>query len=303
MELAPLGASLNLLRSLARWSHAARAAEATALDSFSKSLADPPSRNAVDGDGEVIERRGNPDRLGELVDHGKVGPGPNDCNVIKHKGSPGDDHGYVVIGGKTHPTDMLTVALDKDISGIEAPELVEAGAENYFADAWKAGREQAARAHGLRVDEIPRDFIALAVNSQNERSQDRLHIHADRLDPELGKQLKQRLGRGDFARGTWAPVEAVQGHQYRALWVEGEDLQVNPFKIVYDQLVAEHGEQYARTHMGQHSIAVVAQTDPNGRPGFLIIDGRHGSDPAQAGGPHDSGSAEEWLMSHANTPR
>lgn len=59
--------------------------------------------------------------------------------------------------------------------------------------------------------------------------------------------------------------------------------------------MSEHGEEYARTHMGQHSIAVVGETDANGRPGFLILDGRYG--------PQGSGSAEEWLLGHANSPR
>jgi hypothetical protein len=69
---------------------------------------------------------------------------------------------------------------------------------------------------------------------------------------------------------------------------------------VHDQLVLERGEVYANTHMGQHSIAVVPETDASGRKGFLIIDGRYGHD--STSGLHDSGSAEEWLIGHANAP-
>jgi len=302
MELTPL----SLLRTLALAGAASLARSACPAQlpptepQDSVSLA---SRIARDGDGELIVRRGNPDKLGQLVDHGKPGAGPDDLKLLQPQG----ERGFAVISGKTHPTDMLTVPLSP-IPGIESPELVQPGAENYFADAWKHGREQAAKARGLDLNQLPRDAIALAVNSQNERSQDRLHIHADLLDPELGQQLKQQVVQGDFTQGQWALVKPVHGHQYRALWVEGEDLKANPFKLVHDQLVSENGggskgEEYARSHMGQHSIAVVAESDANGRPGFLILDGRHGRDPKQPQGPCDSGSAEEWLMNHADTPR
>ena len=149
-----------------------------------------------------------------------------------------------------------------------------------FADARKDGRAKTAESLGVNVDQVPRNHIALAVNSQGGRSQDRLHIHADRLDPELGKQLKEQFDEGKIGTDHWSNLKPINGgHQYRAAWVEGADLSKNPIQIVHDQLAAEHGEEYARTHMGQHTIAVVAETDANGKPGFLVIDGRYGSDP------------------------
>ena len=77
----------------------------------------------------------------------------------------------------------------------------------------------------------------------------------------------------------------------------------NPFQLVHDQLAVEHGEEYARTHMGQHTLAVVGETDAHGKPGFIILDGRYGSDPGLPTGPHHSASAEEWLLGHGNTQR
>ncbi|MBX3170213.1 MAG: CDP-diacylglycerol diphosphatase [Candidatus Eremiobacteraeota bacterium] len=256
-----------------------------------------PTRTTVDADGAVIHRYGNPDRLGRLADQARLGTGPDDARVINR------EHGYVVMAGKDHPTDHLTVPT-APISGVESPELTGPDAENYFADAWKDGRRQTAESLGTTVDQLPREAIALAVNSQGGRSQDRLHIHADRLDPELGAQLKEQLESGGVISDQWTLLKPIHGdHQYRALWVEGSELSQNPFQLVHDQLVAEHGEEYARTHMGQHSLAVVGQTDANGRPGFVILDGRYGSDPSLPNGPHDSASAEEWLLGHANTRR
>ena len=124
---------------------------------------------------------------------------------------------------------------------------------------------------------------------------------------KLGQQLKQQVDKGDTVTDHWTNVKPVNGPQYRALWVDGADLKENPFQLVRDQVTAEHGggkagEEYALRHMGQHSIAVVGETDAKGRPGFVTIDGRFGRDPSLRNGPHDSGAAEEWLFGHGNAP-
>ena len=270
---------------------------------------DKVSKYFIDGDGNLIVRNGDSDRLGRLVDKGEVGNGPDQCKVLHHEaGADGEEHGYAVIPSKGHPTSLLTVALG-DVTGIEDSDLYDDDDDNYFADAWENVRQVTAKSLGYEnVDDLPHDGMALAVNSQNERSQDRLHIHADKLDPELGKQLKDKLDHGEFSSKKWTNVDPGNGHQYRAIWVDGANLDnINPFKIVRDKVVAEHGggafgEEYARTHMGQHSILVVPQTDANGRKGFLIIDGRAGHDAGRPGGPHDSGHAEEWLIGRGGGP-
>jgi len=192
----------------------------------SVTLTKQPTRTVVDADGTVIERYGDPDRLGRIVDHCKVGTGQDDAKIINH------EHGYAVLSGKDIPSDHLTVPL-APITGVEDPRLTQPGAENYFADAWKDGRLKAAEALGTTPAQLSRDAIALTVNSQGGRSQDRLHIHADRLDPKLGQELKDQLEHGLIAGDHWTNVKPIHGdHQYRALWVEGNDLQQNPFQLV-----------------------------------------------------------------------
>ena len=308
MDVSSLKVPFALLRGLAAvgGSALATAAARSEAPKDSVSLSAKPTRTVIDADCNVIERHGDPDRLGRLVDHFKLGSGADDCRVIHKNPTPHGEHGYVVMAGKDMPSDHLTVPL-APITGTESPELTQPGAENYFADAWKDGRQKTAEFLGTTADQLPRNAIALAVNSQGGRSQDRLHIHADRLDPKLGGQLKEQLEHGQVVREHWTNLEPVNGHHYRALWVDGADLTQNPFQLVHDQLAAEHGggqagERYALTHMGQHSLAVVGETDSQGKPGFIIIDGRYGNDPYLPNGPHNSGSAEEWLLGHANTP-
>ena len=78
---------------------------------------------------------------------------------------------------------------------------------------------------------------------------------------------------------------------------------MNPIRLLFEKLVAEHGggkegQAYARAHMREHSIAVVPQTDAQGKNGFLILVGSHHLDRSQPEAPHDSGHAEEWLIGH-----
>lgn len=312
MDVSPLRSPVTLLRALMVLGAAglAEAGTAAAQPVDGVVLSSPGQKIAYqikDGDGNLIVRPGDPTRLGRLVDHCQVGDGPNDCRLIQHKPGPQGEQGYAVMAGKDLKTDHLTVPL-APISGIEAPILSQDGVENYFADAWKDGRRKAAEASGSHPELLPRNAIALAVNSQNCRSQDRLHIHADRLDPKWGGLVHDELAQGHLSQGQWTLLKPVDGHQYRATWVAGQELQANPFQLVHDQLVAEHGggqqgQAYAGTHMGQHSIAVIGETDAQGRPGFVIVDGRFGSDPKLPQGPHHSGSAEEWLLGHGDSPR
>lgn len=287
----------------------AAAAPATAaphnpIDTYTQTQTPAPNTYSfADGDGNVIVRHGDSGRLGRLVDKCEIAQGPADCRLVHQNVTPDGDRGYTVLVGKDIRTDHLTVPF-APITGVESPDLIKPGAENYFADAWKDGRASAAKDLGTTTDALPRDAIALAVNSQDGRSQDRLHIHADRLDPALAQQLKSENVSGD----GWTDLKPIHGnHQYRAHWVAGTDLKANPFLIVHDQVVAEHGggrvgEAYALKHMGQHSIAVVGETNAQGQAGFLILDGRYGQDSSLSGGPHNSGSAEEWLQGHADAP-
>jgi CDP-diacylglycerol diphosphatase len=73
------------------------------------------------------------------------------------------------------------------VSGIESPLLLQADAPDYWAAAWQA-RQWMARLHG---SVLPREAVALTVNSQWGRSQNQLHIHVSCVRPELPARLQQ----------------------------------------------------------------------------------------------------------------
>jgi len=77
--------------------------------------------------------------------------------------------------------------IDSQITGIESPILLDPGARDYFADAWRARyliEERAERS-------LPPDWVSLAVNSMAARSQNQLHIHIDCLRADVHQSLAQ----------------------------------------------------------------------------------------------------------------
>lgn len=160
--------------------------------------------------------------------------------------------------------------------GVESPELLDPREPNYFALAW----EQRARAQGGADD-----AVGLAVNSRYGRSQEQLHIHIDRLRPELVQALRTLPAR--------LPADATlawRGHVYRVSAQDG--LVPSPFAVAAGLWGAQTQAERARI-----TIAVVAQPAASApaapSPGrFLVLSGR--ADPWHL----DRGHAEELLVDH-----
>ncbi len=167
------------------------------------------------------------------------------------------------------------------IAGIESPEILAPDAPNYFADAWDA-RPYLYQALGRTV---PRDDIALAINSVAGRSQDQLHIHVDCVRPDVQQTL-----RNDAAAigNTWAPlVVGPYGHHYWAMWLPGDELGANnPFRLL------AQGVPGAAADMGDRTLVVIGSSRANGAAGFVILE-----DQVDRAG-HDIANGEE-LLDHA----
>ena len=74
---------------------------------------------------------------------------------------------------------MLAIPTRK-ITGIEDPQMLAPDAPPVFADGWKAKTLVEARLGGRT---LPREAVALAINSQYARSQEQLHVHVDCVPP------------------------------------------------------------------------------------------------------------------------
>jgi CDP-diacylglycerol pyrophosphatase len=145
------------------------------------------------------------------------------------------------------------------VTGIESPELLAPDAPNYFADAWRARSFVDERA-GFT---LPRDWVSLAINSEDARTQDQLHIHVDCVRADVAEALAVHA---DAVGPAWAPFPVpLVGDEYSAIAVEGEDIDVNPFQLLADGIAG------AREDMGRQTLVVVGAYLPGGRPGFVIL--------------------------------
>jgi CDP-diacylglycerol pyrophosphatase len=173
--------------------------------------------------------------------------------------SAGEDRGYAVLKDLVGPTQFLLIPTGR-ITGVESPSILEPDATNYFAAAWRARTFVDERA-GMT---LPRDWVSLAINSEQGRSQNQLHIHVDCVRADVNEAL---IDHGSEIGTRWAPFPVpLANHRYSAIAVRGENLDgVNPFTLLAD------GVAGARSDMGDQTLVVVGWTDGDGQPGFVVL--------------------------------
>jgi CDP-diacylglycerol pyrophosphatase len=184
--------------------------------------------------------------------------------------------GYAILKDLHGATQLLLIPTDR-ITGIEAPELVAPGAKNYWQDAWRARRIFQVRA----PRPVPREDLALAINSKYGRSQNQLHIHIDcvRADVRLALDSNEdRIG------PAWSELDFdLAGHRYRGRRLEGADLgPSDPFKLLAE-------DPRARADMGRETLVVIGATFHGGKPGFVLLGDR--ADPTSG----DIGHGEDLI--------
>lgn len=185
--------------------------------------------------------------------------------------------GYAVLKDIRGRTQLLLIPTAR-VSGIDSPLILAANSPNYWRAAWEAVAIFEKRARR----DVPRDDIALAINSIYGRSQDQLHIHIDCVRREVRDTLRANLA-GIGPR--WARLDVnLAGQRYRAMRLDGPDLGArDPFKLL------ARGDPAARADMGLETLAVVGATFEGKTPGYILLAGR--ADPAG----RDLGSGEDLL--------
>jgi CDP-diacylglycerol pyrophosphatase len=171
----------------------------------------------------------------------------------------GEANGHAVLKDLVGPLQFLLIPTRR-VTGIESPEILAPDAPNYFAAAWRARsfvEENAGRT-------LPRDWLSLAINSEQARTQTQLHIHVDCLRADVHEALVQHSS-AVGPEWTEFPVP-LAGHRYDAIAVGGGDLdEVNPFVLLAD------GVPGARTDMGDQTLVVVGAVHADGSPGFIVL--------------------------------
>ena len=199
----------------------------------------------------------NPDALWHII-HDQCAPDmaanhkPAPCEAVDPAG------GYAVLKDLHGATQLLLIPTDR-ITGIDDPLILAPGAKNYWQDAWSARPIFQRRAPHL----VPREDLALAINSKFGRSQNQLHIHIDCVRPDVRAALKaseSRIG------ASWAALDIdLAGRRYRARRLDGADFGgANPFRLLAE-------DPQARADMGRETLVAVGMTFAGGKPGFILL--------------------------------
>ncbi|HEY1864848.1 MAG TPA: CDP-diacylglycerol diphosphatase [Roseiarcus sp.] len=190
------------------------------------------------------------------VPHMEADLGPKPCERVDLAG--GVDQGVAILKDRVGVAQMLAIPTRR-ITGIEDPQMLERTAPKVFAAAWSAKGLIEARLKR----ELPREAIAIAVNSKWARSQEQLHLHVDCVARSVVAALADyRAALDDQWRAMSVPLA---GSTYFARRIVSADLSdVAPVKILAD------GVEGARAHMDVYSLAAVGATF-DGKPGFILL--------------------------------
>ncbi|MBO0881093.1 MAG: CDP-diacylglycerol diphosphatase [Mycobacterium sp.] len=132
------------------------------------------------------------------------------------------------------------------VTGIEDPALQEPTSPNYLQDAWAA---RTLLTSGLN-NRLREPDIVLAINSQNSRDQDQLHIHISCASRATAEALKT-VDAAEY--GGWKPLSTqLNGQTYQALAVTADTLKSkNLFHDVYAKVIGDDSK------MEDASVALV----------------------------------------------
>lgn len=176
--------------------------------------------------------------------------------------TPDAKRGYVIFKDRNGPLHFLLIPTAK-IDGIESKVLQQSDSTDYLYQAWVA-RHYLAQQAGKPIS---REMVSLAVNSAYGRSQEQLHIHIACVKPEIQAQLGSQIE--NFSE-KWSSVPyGINGHHYIARTLTESQLrEINPFQ----RLAMEVSD--AADNMEKYGLALVAYTDYNDRPMYLLLANR-----------------------------
>lgn len=172
---------------------------------------------------------------------------PAPCEKVDLKG------GYVLVPSVGDAEELLLVPTLR-IGGIEDARLLDPQIPNYWADAWTERANLTVHARP-----VPDDWVGLAVNSAQSRTQDQLHIHIDCIKSSTYDALRSsQIG------SNWGMIEPLRGQHYWARYVDAADFRsISAFRIV---AAAVGGSSQAMAHQ-----TIVAVSANGGVPGFYIL--------------------------------
>jgi CDP-diacylglycerol pyrophosphatase len=186
----------------------------------------------------------------------KTNGSPAPCESVDI--SSGEDNGVAILKDIVGVAQFLAIPTRR-ITGIEASEILDPSAPNYWRAAWAARGAMETRLG----KPLPREAVGLAINSSRARSQDQLHIHIDCLSPDIRATLGVHLG--EISTDWRALAFDLKGRRYDARRVDSADLaDVAPFRLLAD------GDPSASGAMADETLVAIGATFETG-PGFILL--------------------------------
>jgi CDP-diacylglycerol pyrophosphatase len=186
----------------------------------------------------------------------KANGSPAPCETVDV--SSGEDNGVAILKDIVGVAQFLAIPTRR-VTGIEAPEILDPSAPNYWRAAWAARRAMETRLGKT----LPREAVGLAINSARARSQDQLHIHIDCLSPEVRSTLAAHLSE---MSNDWRLLSFdLKGRRYDARRLDSDDLaDVAPFHLLAD------GDPGASNAMADETLVAIGATF-DAVPGFILL--------------------------------
>jgi CDP-diacylglycerol pyrophosphatase len=188
--------------------------------------------------------------------HAEAGQGPRPCESVDL--ARGVTEGVAILKDLVGVAQMLAIPTRR-ISGIEDPQMLAPDAPPVFADGWKAKALVEARLN----HPLPREAVALALNSKWARSQDQLHVHVDCVAKPVAAALAEyRPALDENWRAMTVPLA---GRVYFARRLDSTDLgDHDPIRLLAE------GLEGAKANLRAYSLAAVGATF-DGKPGFILL--------------------------------
>jgi len=181
---------------------------------------------------------------------------PAPCESVDLAG--GEENGVAILKDRVGQAQFLAIPTRR-ISGIEAPEILQPSAPNYWRAAWAARSLM-----DKRLERTPkRDMIGLAINSSLARSQDQLHIHIDCVAPDVRAAIAAHLGE---LSEDWRPLSFdLKGRRFDARLLSSADLaDAAPFRLL------AQGDPGAADNMAKETLVAIG-ADLTSGPGFVLL--------------------------------
>ncbi|RPE01012.1 CDP-diacylglycerol diphosphatase [Candidatus Pantoea deserta] len=203
----------------------------------------------------AIHLQKNSDALWQIVSekcepHQRAAGMPAPCQRVE------PEEGYALLKDLNGPLQYLLIPLAK-ITGMESPALLQPATPNFFAFAWQARTQLAAR----RGAPIADSALSLAINAEYGRTQNQLHIHISCLRPDVRHRLDQLT---PALSSRWQP-ETLSQHNYLIRTLTLPELAQ---QSVFIRMANEVPD--ARGELGKYGVALAAL--PDGRLALMALE-------------------------------